>query len=361
MKKWLLALCMFLSLAACDDKKAETENAKSVVKIGVIYPMSGDYAHFGEAMKTAIKMFEEDDKTKNSAYQYKFFIEDGAFNTSRSAVIAKKLIDINKVDVLITLGSDVGSVVSPIAQKSKVIHLSMATELNVANGEYNFTVSTPPNKNTGKMIDELQKLNLNRVAFVIQNTAMMQSVAEPIRQAGKNGNINIISDNSINSGERDFRILIYKMLEDKPDAMIVQLQPPELQIFVKQLREINKDIVITAVETFGYPEDRTLFEGTWYSGAVVPTKVYSEKFKKMTGLDSTDYSELFYAAMEVIRDAYTTSNKSDVINNILNLKFKSFSIGNVSFNQDGVMQTDAYLYTIKNGQIEAITEQNEGN
>ena len=151
------------------------------------------------------------------------------------------------------------------------------------------------------------------------------------------------------------------MLEDKPDAMIVQLQPPELQIFVKQLREINKDIVITAVETFGYPEDRTLFEGTWYSGAVVPTKVYSEKFKKMTGLDSTDYSELFYAAMEVIRDAYTTSNKSDVINNILNLKFKSFSIGNVSFNQDGVMQTDAYLYTIKNGQIEAITEQNEGN
>jgi ABC-type branched-subunit amino acid transport system substrate-binding protein len=185
---------------------------------------------------------------------------------------------------------------------------------------------------------------------------MMQSVAEYIRKAGRNGDINIISDNAINSGERDFRILIYKILEDKPNAMIVQLQPPELQIFVKQLREINKDILITSVESFGYPEDKTLFEGTWFSGAVVPTKPYLNKYKQITGSDATNYSEIFYAAFEVIRAAYTSNDKLEVINNITNLKMNSFSIGNISFNQEGMMQTDAYLYTIKNGQIEAIEE-----
>ena len=358
MKKLILTLCLVLSLTACgekDDKTTEIDT-RPVIKVGAIYPMSGEYAHFGKAMTEAIKLFEKDEKTKKSAYQYKFFIEDNAFSASRSAVVAKKLIDVDKVDVIITLSSDVGSVVSPIAQKSHVIHLSMATELNVAEGEYNFTISTPPNKNTGKMIDELKKLNLNRVAFVIQNTAMMQSVADYIRQAARETNINLISDNAINSGERDFRILIYKILEDKPDAMIVQLQPPELQIFVKQLREINKDILITAVESFGYPEDKTLFEGTWFSGAVVPTKQYSNKFKEFTGSDTTDYSELFYATMEIIREAYTSDDKSTVIDNITNLKMKSFSIGDIAFNQDGVLQADAYLYTIKNSQVEPIVE-----
>lgn len=357
MKKLLLSLCIILALSACDNKKdVKHATPKPVIKIGLIAPMSGEYAHFGASMKIAVKMFEEDKQTKDSAYQYKFFIEDNAFSTSRSAVIAKKLIDIDKVDVIVTLSSDIGSVVSPITQDNHIIHLSIATEPNVAKGEYNFTASTPPNKNTGKMIDELKKLNLDRIAFVIQNTAMMQSVAEYIRRAGRAGDINIVSDNAINSGERDFRILIYKILEGKPDAMIVQLQPPELQIFVKQLREINKDILITGVESFGYPEDKSLFEGTWFSGAVIPTKDYLRMFKQITGSDATNYSEIFYAAFEVIRAAYTSNNKSEVINNITNLKMNSFSIGNISFDQEGMMQTDAYLYTIKNGQIEAIEE-----
>lgn len=355
MKKLLLILCLIFSLSCCGDQSDAPKNVeKPTVKIGVIYPMSGEYAHFGEAMKEGIKLFESDDKTKKSAYQYKFFIEDNAFSASRSAVVAKKLIDMDKVDVIITLSSDVGSVVSPIAQENKVIHLSMATELNVAKGEYNFTISTPPNKNTGKMIDELKKMNLNRVAFVIQNITMMQSVADYIREIAHDKGINIISDNAINSGERDFKILIYKILADKPDAMIVQLQPPELQIFVKQLREVNKDILITAVETFGYPEDKTLFEGTWFSGAVVPTKQYVNRYKESYGSDTTDYSELFYAAMEIVRGAYTSDDKPTVISNIINLKMRSFSIGDIEFNQDGVLQADAYLYTIKNGKIEVI-------
>ncbi len=357
MKKYLLSLLLILGLTACGDKTDSTNKVeKNIIKIGAIYPMSGEYAHFGDAMKNAVKMFVEDSETKDSVYQYKFFLEDGAFDKARSAVVAKKLIDIDKVDVIITLGSDVGSIVSPIAQEHKVIHLSMATEPNVAKGEYNFTISTPPNKNTGKMIDELLKLNLNKVAFVIQNTAVMQSVAAPIRQAGRDGKINIISDNTINSGDRDFRILIYKILQDQPDAIIVQLQPPELQIFVKQLREANKDIVITSVESFGYPEDKTLFEGTWFSGAVVPTKAFINKYKEIFGTDATDYSELFYAAMEVISASYTSDDKAKVIDNITNLKKRSFSIGDFSFDQDGMMQTEAYLYTIKNGQIEPIYE-----
>lgn len=66
MKKLILSLCMFLALIACKDeeKTAAKSDSKPVVKIGVIYPMSGNYAHFGDAMKTALKMFEDEEQTK---------------------------------------------------------------------------------------------------------------------------------------------------------------------------------------------------------------------------------------------------------------------------------------------------------
>ena len=42
---------------AKNNTKHDVVGGKSIVKIGVIYPMSGEFAHAGEAMKTAIKIF----------------------------------------------------------------------------------------------------------------------------------------------------------------------------------------------------------------------------------------------------------------------------------------------------------------
>ena len=53
MKKLLCILCMALSLVACDREKSD----KPVVKIGVLYPLTGDGAFLGESAKIAAKMF----------------------------------------------------------------------------------------------------------------------------------------------------------------------------------------------------------------------------------------------------------------------------------------------------------------
>ena len=60
MKKWLLSLCMVLALVACDDKKETAQtDARHVVKIGVLYPMSGDAAAFGDSAKKAADLFQD--------------------------------------------------------------------------------------------------------------------------------------------------------------------------------------------------------------------------------------------------------------------------------------------------------------
>ena len=53
MKKLFAILCIALSLVAC-DKHDENPTNKPVVKIGVMLPLSGDYADYGDASKRAI-------------------------------------------------------------------------------------------------------------------------------------------------------------------------------------------------------------------------------------------------------------------------------------------------------------------
>ena len=56
MKKWLLSICMVLALVACKEEK-DTANAdpRPIIKLGVMYPMSGDSAFFGDSAKNNIQ------------------------------------------------------------------------------------------------------------------------------------------------------------------------------------------------------------------------------------------------------------------------------------------------------------------
>ena len=63
MKKLFAILCMALSLVACDNKQSD----KPVVKIGMLYPLSGNAAVFGDTAKMVAKMFFDD--YKNTKYK----------------------------------------------------------------------------------------------------------------------------------------------------------------------------------------------------------------------------------------------------------------------------------------------------
>ena len=75
MKKLLAILCMALSLVACDKEQSD----KPVVKIGIMLPLSGDFAAYGDATKKAIEMVKED--TKDTKNYYKFILEDSGTDT----------------------------------------------------------------------------------------------------------------------------------------------------------------------------------------------------------------------------------------------------------------------------------------
>ena len=135
MKKWLLSLCMVLALASCDNKKESAKaDSRPVVKIGVLYPMSGNGAFFGDSAQKAADLFFKEFDTSKAKYQYQLIWEDSQSNPARGVMAARKLMDYDKVDIIFDMMSSVAVAVSPITNEKKILHLTFAQDRAISTG-----------------------------------------------------------------------------------------------------------------------------------------------------------------------------------------------------------------------------------
>lgn len=76
MRQFVVLLSVFLLLAACNKESKSQKDTRSVVKIGVLYPMSGDGAFFGDSAPKATGLFFKEFDAKNAKYRYDIVWED---------------------------------------------------------------------------------------------------------------------------------------------------------------------------------------------------------------------------------------------------------------------------------------------
>lgn len=362
MKKILLSLCMFLALSACDNKKgAEKVSSKPLIKIGVMYPMSGDGAAFGEAAKQDVEMFFAEFNKKPHKFDYQVIFEDTQYKLARQATLAQKLINVDKADVLISVMSNFGAVVSPMAEQSKVIHFSVATDPAVAKGFYNLITSSNPEGEADVMYRELLKNGAKKVDIVVVNATGPESMIDFFnKRAEQDKQIEIGQTFHVNADEKDFRIMLYKIKENNPDYILVQLAMPTIDVFMKQYRESGLGIPVTGIESFTYLQNRELAEGMWYVDAAPATNDFVARYKAKTGSSTTDYAEYMDFILQMITFGYEgagTTDKEQVINYIQNNSAGQVTaVGKISTEPDGILSGEAVIKKIVNGEPVVVKE-----
>ncbi len=313
MKKWLLSLCMVLALVSCkDEKKNEVKvEAKPVVKIGVLYPMSGDAAFLGDSAKKAAKLFFKEFDSSKAKYQYQLVWEDSQANPARAVMAVRKLIEYDHVDIIFDLYSSVAVAVSPITNEKKTVHLTFAQDREISTGFYNWRVVTSTKKTGEKMLSALKKRNLFNVVGVVENTAGNLSLYSGFEKAAKEDKDMTLETVSVNPGERDFSVLVHKIQEQKPDAIVVLLHTPEIDIFMRQAKISKVDIPIVGIQSFTFLKDKSLAEGSWYVDVAMADKNFLERYKISSGDDITNFAENFYTLLQVTTTVYESFDKKD--------------------------------------------------
>ena len=107
----IAVLCLLISGSAY----AQTQN---IVKVGAILPLTGKLAPMGEVERNAMILAME--KVNSNSKKVEIIFEDGKGNPSEAVTAANKLLDMDKVDLLITSTTGASLAVEPITTRRNI-------------------------------------------------------------------------------------------------------------------------------------------------------------------------------------------------------------------------------------------------
>lgn len=273
----IVIVLIIWAIASGSHKKSDTStNEKSVIKIGVIAPLTGGGSVFGNAIVGSLKLAEKD--TANTKNEYKLIIEDDGTNPATAASAAQKLINVDKVNALITMTSGTGNAVAPIADSAKILHVCTCTDTRVGYGTYNYTNLVMPDDEGKAYADEAARRGIKKVAMLTQNHSGVNAIADGVKAALKAKGIQVVLDEKFEGTNRDFKTIVSKAKQTKADTYYVVSYPPALDILGKDLKDAGVK-PISGSATFGVSADPSLYEGAWSTdGSVTPE--FKARFEK---------------------------------------------------------------------------------
>ncbi|AKM83903.1 TPA: hypothetical protein DCZ46_01030 [Candidatus Campbellbacteria bacterium] len=303
---------------------------ESVIKIGVAGHFSGDYASYGVPMKNAIELaFSEKDPQKE---KYQVIYEDDGAESSKAVSVINKLIDIDKVNYILSAqGSGATSSIIPVVKnKEKILMITLASAPNLTkNNDYIFR-SVPSDSYQGvKMVDYINNvLESERVVGLYVNETYGIGIKEIIEN-----NTNSLKSELFKPGTSDFRTSLLKIKSVNPDTIVLVARENEYPLLLKQIHELNIDANIITSETF--KDDKILNNSGDLAEGVITflanspdTSVFDKKYKDMFGVEPSAYSIYAYdGAIALIKSVEEKKSLADI-------NFSGVS-GEFIFDEDG--------------------------
>lgn len=220
-------------------------SSQEPVKIGFIGPLTGDAAAYGEMEKNVIELaLQEINNSTEFNRKIEAIYEDGKCNGKDAVTAAQKLINIDKVKIILggtcsaeTLG------VAPLAEANKVILFSsFSSNPSISqSGDYIFR-NIPPDTDMGKADAEfIASQGIKTVAFITENTDYSQGLRGVMKKIFEQKNVAVVDDEVFNSGVKDFRTNLIKIKSSNPQAIYINVgtSPASVGIIAKQIQELG--------------------------------------------------------------------------------------------------------------------------
>ncbi|MBC7962783.1 MAG: ABC transporter substrate-binding protein [Steroidobacteraceae bacterium] len=246
----LLAGTLALSVTAGCKKKEEakpgeaSKAAGDTVKIGFMGALTGDVAMFGKPTLEGMKMAADEVNAAGGINGKKIEIveADNRGDKQEGASVAQKLI--SRDNVVAILGdptTGISKVIAPIAQKAGVVMLSAgATGPGLVEvGDFIFRNTLLDSVAIPACIDYFAKdLNYKKVAVITSdNNDYSVGLSQTFRDAAKGKGIEIVADEKVKDGDKDFSAQVTNIKAKKPDVIFYSGYYTEGALIMKEARK----------------------------------------------------------------------------------------------------------------------------
>ncbi|MDD3668717.1 MAG: ABC transporter substrate-binding protein [Alphaproteobacteria bacterium] len=354
----IILVAAAIGVLAWRNRRPDDSGGKPVVKIGLSLPMTGNLGYIGRGVLGAIETAKEDLNIASLKNHYKFILEDNAWDVKFMHQINAKLTGLDKVNVIIDLGTMAGRLTTQHIAGKPIIHVNLcASDKRVADGKQSFAHTTLPEQEVPVLVDSLIGKYKN-AALVVLNAEHAVITGREIEPLLRKNGIRFHTY-TINPGERDMRILLEKIELKKPDVYIVLLNSPELEIFARQKKERGFKTPMTSTHYFSNTNDFDWIEGSEYVDyAQVEGDLLARILKRNAG--KSDYTMCLGNAYDVITMLIPILEESsayqDISDRLAQTKAYGGVMGVVRQDAAGVFRAGVSRRKVQNGKSVVIRE-----
>lgn len=218
--------------------------ASDVIKIGAVFPMTGDVATFGASSKNAVELAVAEINSKGgvSGKQVQVIYEDDQNTPANSANAIQKLISNDKVCAVIgSVSSKCSIAMGPIATQSKIPMITSTStnpKVTTDGGEYVFRACfIDPFQGTviAKFATENLKAKKAAVLFDVGND-YSKGLAEYFKAGFEKLGGQVVAYESYNTGDQDFNAQLTKIKPSNPDVILLADYYNTVGLIAKQAR-----------------------------------------------------------------------------------------------------------------------------
>lgn len=318
----LSAVILALTLASCS--KAESNS----VKIGGIFPLSGQVAVYGVECKNGVDLAIEEINAAGGINGKPIVLvsEDDEGNPDKTVNAFKKLSTKDGVKVVIgSLTSGCTQAITTLSQASKVVQIAPAATAPAITdaGDFIFRACfIDPFQGTvgGKFAAETLGKKRAAILYDIGNDYSV-GLADNFKIAFEKAGGSIVSEESYATNDKDFNAQLTKIKNANPDVVYLPDYYGTVALIAKQLRAQGINVPMVGADGWdgltSNAGDEVL--GGYYSNhyAVDSTepavKKFVESFRAKYNKDPNSFAALGYDCVYLIRDAIVAAGAEDSI------------------------------------------------
>lgn len=376
---FVLAIALLIAgLSACDQigqllvpPPPEMEGGE--IPIGVVLALTGQFAdELGKPMQNGFELARAEINSSGQLGDAKitFITED---DQSVSAVEAfNKLIHEDGVSVITGLAvSTQAKDAFLIAQENRVVAFSPVSSAPglSAIGDFIFRASlTVDELNSNGVKITQEKLGYKRAATIYDETDLFSTNSnEAFMDALEENGVEILTTQTIQTGDTDFSVQLTRIKETNPDAIFCTALPKEIPLILKQGRGLGisdsvpfiiPQLSLALVRGAGPAAEGAISFIAWSSIKPTPGNgAFVQNYRGTYGTEPTAWAAQSYAALYIlaaaIADAQSTDPTAirDALANTMNF---DTILGQFSFDAVGDAVYDPQILIFKNGEFKAF-------
>ena len=302
--------------------------AQETIKVGVIQPLTGSVADNGLTFVNGAKLAVARQNAAGGVLGKKIelVVEDGQCQPAPSVSAAQKLLDRDKVPVLVgAFCSSATAAVMPVAEQRRIPLLtgvSSKADLTDKGMKYFFR-SAETDRVMSLTFSKIlaDKLQLKNVAYIGVNDDWGRGSVEDFAAQMEKLGVKTAMKEYYEHGTTDYYTLLTKLGASKADGVFVAAETQDGAIFVKQFKELGLSTKLFGVGSWTTPEfikatgsaSEGIYAAVPYASSI-PTELnkqfvdrYAAEYKTKPG----KYSAAGYNALNIVMQAIARAGKAE--------------------------------------------------